>query len=113
MKTCKDAKRVVELCAQRDEIHELAADIRMAETIGAYAPHTDRHMRCTPKTFDFTHLADELRDLVKREAAAQIEAIDKKLKALGVVPDEFEEAAPKPEKIDSKKVVQVQYFTKN
>ena len=40
--------------------------------------------------FRFAHLIDELYDLVKRELAQQIAAIDKELKQLGVEPDEFE-----------------------
>ena len=44
--------------------------------------------------FRFAHLIDELHDLVKRESAQQIAAIDKELKRLAVEPDEFESAAP-------------------
>jgi hypothetical protein len=44
--------------------------------------------------FRISRLGGELRDLIKREAAEQIAEIVKELHKLGVVPDEFEAAAP-------------------
>jgi hypothetical protein len=98
MKTTKDARRVVELSNQRDALNKLAGEIRMADDIAAgYQPERDNRLGGYPlpaRLFRFAHLADELRELVKREAAAQIEAIDSELKVLGVTPDEFEAAKP-------------------
>jgi hypothetical protein len=95
MKTRQDAERVVQLCKERDAIHKLAAEIRTAEKIAAACTRTNtRVYHSEVLTFWFEHLAEELRDLVKREAAAQIATLDEELKVLGVVPDEFEAAAP-------------------
>jgi hypothetical protein len=98
MKTAKDARRVVELSDQRDALNKLAGSIRTAESVAVCDPDGPRNhlgyriSREPGERLTFEHLADELRDLVKREAAAQIAAIDDELKALGVTPDEFDAA---------------------
>ena len=99
MKSRKDAERVVELSERREALHRLASGIRMAKEIAACDadPPSDRMgiaYGARYRLLSFEHLADELRDLVKREAAQQVAAIDKELKQLGVEPDEFEAAAP-------------------
>jgi paraquat-inducible protein B len=101
MKTRRDAERVVELSDKRENLHKLASSIRMADEIAVGDPvEIARELRSSytvrrDMMFTFSHLADELRDLIKRETVQQIAEIDKELKALGVEPDEFEAAAPK------------------
>jgi hypothetical protein len=98
MKTRKDAPRVVELCEQRDSIKKTAGRVRTAEDLSAGRPGKEywaagrRYQE--PATVEFVHLADELRELVKREGELQIAEIDMELTGLGVEPDEFEAAAP-------------------
>jgi hypothetical protein len=102
MKSLRDAERVVELCKEREHLHNLASSIRMADEIAVCDPdhhkHKDPRLRTVnevPPMFRISRLGDELRDLIKREAAEQIAEIDKELKELGVAPDEFEAAAPR------------------
>ena len=99
MKSRRDAERAVELCKQRESLHKLAGSIRLADEVAVSDPNEKtgpnyHHRPLANPLFRFTHCVDELRDLIKREAAEQIAEIDKELTALGVVPDEFEAAAP-------------------
>ena len=98
MKSRKDAERVVELSEDRERVHHLAGWLRMAEEVSVCNAEENTaagyRVVSTKVVFRFVHLIDELHDLVKREAAQQIAAIDKELKQLGVEPDEFEAAAP-------------------
>jgi hypothetical protein len=99
MQSTKDAERVVELARKREAIHKLAGDIRMSDKIGSAGrdESQNRHVEAKWKVLTFRHFADELNDLVKREAAAQIAKIDAEIRSLGVEPDEFEAAAPAEE----------------
>ena len=81
MKTRKDAEHVVALCETRQRLRSSSDDILADKEIGACGYTTDM--------LEFVHLADELRNLIKRETDLQIAAIDDELKGLGAVPDEL------------------------
>jgi hypothetical protein len=97
MRTRKDAERVVSLCDQCERLHTLAAKIRNAETVGAYAP-PDGPRRMVQysehRSFEFVQIGGELRELVKREVAEQIAVIDRELETLGIAPDSLGLTAP-------------------
>ena len=70
------------------------SSIRAADTIAVGDPSTRRGVYNIVDYFRFEHLSKELRGLIKREAEQQIAVIEKEMRALGVTPDEFEDAAP-------------------
>jgi hypothetical protein len=96
MKTPKDAERAVELCRMREELHRKASAIRTADAIAVCDPTEkwEGARQVRGPSFRFTHLVDDLRDLVRREAERQITEIDSELGKLGIVPDELAEPEP-------------------
>jgi hypothetical protein len=85
MLTHEGAKRAVTLCKDRKRILEEASGVCSGRALAAMRYDAHKAIFC------FVRLTDELVALIKREAAAQIAAIDAELNELGVKPDELDD----------------------
>ena len=79
MKTKEDAEHVLSLFAERDEIQTAAEQVLAGKVIAACGVDWRG-------TFIFQHLGDEVRDLVRREAAMRVAEIEAELRKLGIEP---------------------------
>jgi hypothetical protein len=86
--TRQDVERAHELCERREQLWKTAETIRKAKVL-AVCESKQRSWHDRPILFSFTHLTDDLRNLIQREAAEQIAAINRELKELGVESEEL------------------------
>lgn len=84
--TVDEAKRIVELNDQLTELRNLAQRVGAASVPASCELKAEyvQGMRLPRPSLSFKHLVDEWRDLVAREAAAQIASIEVELSGLGV-----------------------------